>query len=275
MSCVIRGGARICGAPIPFNPPYRHSPLWHCASGTLDPPQGVEGTSTHLHGHERAGDGASPVARQWRRSARSRRKKRAGPDRGPVRSRTGSGGPIRVTHEVGRREARAGQGGWYRGERRTPALVPSSGPRRRRTAVTETPSYRPVPPQVDLPALEREVLEFWHAQQIFEKSVARNEGADSPGRGPSTRARRPRTAAPAPTTSSRGPSRTSSPGSGPCRATRSTARAAGTATASRSSWRSRRSSASPARPTSRPSASPSSTPGAASRCSATSTCGSR
>ena len=48
--------------------------------------------------------------------------------------------------------------------------------------MTETPSYRPVPPQVDLPALEREVLEFWHAQQIFEKSVARNEGApDSPG----------------------------------------------------------------------------------------------
>ena len=42
---------------------------------------------------------------------------------------------------------------------------------------------------------------------------------------------RPPTAAPAPTTSSRAPSRTSSRGSGPCRATRSTARAAGTATA--------------------------------------------
>ena len=40
-------------------------------------------------------------------------------------------------------------------------------------------SYRPVPPQVDLPALEHEVLEFWHEQKIFEKSVARNEGADS------------------------------------------------------------------------------------------------
>ena len=48
--------------------------------------------------------------------------------------------------------------------------------------MTETPSYRPVPPQVDLPALEREVLEFWHANEIFEKSVARNEGApESPG----------------------------------------------------------------------------------------------
>ncbi len=38
-------------------------------------------------------------------------------------------------------------------------------------------SYRPVPPQVDLPALEREVLEFWRREQIFAKSVARNEGA--------------------------------------------------------------------------------------------------
>ncbi len=39
--------------------------------------------------------------------------------------------------------------------------------------------YRPVPPQVDLPALESEVLAFWHEQQIFEKSVARNEGAQT------------------------------------------------------------------------------------------------
>ncbi len=39
--------------------------------------------------------------------------------------------------------------------------------------------YRPVPPQVDLPALEREVLDFWRTEQIFEKSVARNEGAET------------------------------------------------------------------------------------------------
>ena len=39
--------------------------------------------------------------------------------------------------------------------------------------------YTPVPPQVDLPALERDVLDFWKKQQIFEKSVARNAGADS------------------------------------------------------------------------------------------------
>ncbi len=38
-------------------------------------------------------------------------------------------------------------------------------------------TYRPVPPQVDLPTLESEVLDFWHEQQIFEKSVARNQGA--------------------------------------------------------------------------------------------------
>ena len=89
--------------------------------------------------------------------------------------------------------------------------------------------YRPVPPQVDLPALERDVLDFWREQQTFEKSVAAQRAA--PSRGPSTRARRPPTAGPAPTTSRRARSRTSSRASGPCRATRSTARAAGTATA--------------------------------------------
>jgi isoleucyl-tRNA synthetase len=39
--------------------------------------------------------------------------------------------------------------------------------------------YRPVPPQIDLPELEAGVLEFWHEQHIFEKSVARNEGAQT------------------------------------------------------------------------------------------------
>ncbi len=40
-------------------------------------------------------------------------------------------------------------------------------------------TYRPVPPQVDLPELESEVLDFWHEQHIFEKSVARNQGAQT------------------------------------------------------------------------------------------------
>ena len=31
--------------------------------------------------------------------------------------------------------------------------------------------YRPVPPQVDLPALEHGVLEFWREHRIFEKSL--------------------------------------------------------------------------------------------------------
>jgi isoleucyl-tRNA synthetase len=35
---------------------------------------------------------------------------------------------------------------------------------------------RPVPAQVDLPALEREVLEFWHDRDTFAKNLARNAG---------------------------------------------------------------------------------------------------
>ena len=40
-------------------------------------------------------------------------------------------------------------------------------------------SYRAVPPQVDLPELEREVLERWRRDSVFERSVARNEGAET------------------------------------------------------------------------------------------------
>lgn len=36
--------------------------------------------------------------------------------------------------------------------------------------------YRPVPPQVDLPALEHEVLDFWREHEVFTASVARNQG---------------------------------------------------------------------------------------------------
>ena len=38
-------------------------------------------------------------------------------------------------------------------------------------------TYRPVPPQVDLPALEREVLELWSAEDTFATSMAQREGA--------------------------------------------------------------------------------------------------
>lgn len=36
--------------------------------------------------------------------------------------------------------------------------------------------YRPVHPQVDLPAMEREVLDFWREHEVFNASVARNQG---------------------------------------------------------------------------------------------------
>ncbi|HSV40825.1 MAG TPA: isoleucine--tRNA ligase [Nocardioidaceae bacterium] len=39
--------------------------------------------------------------------------------------------------------------------------------------------YRPVPPQVDLPALEREVMALWRDNDTFVKSVRRNEGAQA------------------------------------------------------------------------------------------------
>ena len=38
-------------------------------------------------------------------------------------------------------------------------------------------TYRPVPPQVDLPALEREVLDLWAAEDTFATSMAQREGA--------------------------------------------------------------------------------------------------
>ncbi len=38
-------------------------------------------------------------------------------------------------------------------------------------------TYRPVPPQVDLPAMEREVLDLWAAEDTFATSMAQREGA--------------------------------------------------------------------------------------------------
>ncbi len=39
--------------------------------------------------------------------------------------------------------------------------------------------YRPVPPQVDLSALEHEILRFWRDDKIFERSLERTAGASS------------------------------------------------------------------------------------------------
>ena len=36
--------------------------------------------------------------------------------------------------------------------------------------------YRPVPPQVDLPAMEREILEFWDGADVFTKSLEQTDG---------------------------------------------------------------------------------------------------
>jgi isoleucyl-tRNA synthetase len=41
-----------------------------------------------------------------------------------------------------------------------------------------TAQYRPVPPQVDLPALERDVLTLWAEQQTFEKSMERTRDGE-------------------------------------------------------------------------------------------------
>ena len=38
------------------------------------------------------------------------------------------------------------------------------------------PTYRQVPAQVDLPALEHAVLDFWRDQKIFAKTLEQSEG---------------------------------------------------------------------------------------------------
>ena len=133
-------------------------------------------------------------------------------------------------------------------------------------------AYRPVPPQVDLPALEREVLDLWESQQTFARSVEL------------TRDEQPWTFYEGP------PTANGMPGTHHVEARvfkdvfprfqtmrrRYVARKGGWDCHGRpSSWPSRRSSASPARVTSRPSGSPSSTPAAGSRCCATSAPSSR
>jgi isoleucyl-tRNA synthetase len=39
------------------------------------------------------------------------------------------------------------------------------------------PRYRPVDPKVDLPAMERRILERWDAEGTFAASIARREGS--------------------------------------------------------------------------------------------------
>ncbi len=83
--------------------------------------------------------------------------------------------------------------------------------------MTTPPQYRPVPAQVDLPALEHAVLDFWRESKTFAKTLQQSEGRPE---WVFYEARPPRTACPAPTTSRPASSRTSSPASAPCAATR-------------------------------------------------------
>ena len=76
-----------------------------------------------------------------------------------------------------------------------------------------TGGYRQMPPQVDLPALEHDVLARWRDRDIFARSLAQT--ADRP-LWTFYEGRRPRTAGPAPTTSRRGSSRTCSPATRRC-----------------------------------------------------------
>ena len=112
--------------------------------------------------------------------------------------------------------------------------------------------YRPVSAQLDLPAMDADIIALWREASVFAKSLDATK--DGPRwtffEGPPTANGRP-----APTTSRPASSRTSSRASRPCRATTWTAGPAGTATACRWSWPWRRSSASPASGTSRRTAS--------------------
>ena len=39
--------------------------------------------------------------------------------------------------------------------------------------------YRPVPARIDLPGMEREILEFWETEDVFHRSLAQTENGPS------------------------------------------------------------------------------------------------
>ena len=81
----------------------------------------------------------------------------------------------------GRRLDVGGQGGWYRGVTATGTqpvvrLVPSPAAHRRRSPTREPRAATPpIPPQVDLAAMEREILELWEREDTFAKTLAQTE----------------------------------------------------------------------------------------------------
>src|SRR3954453_4822252 len=144
-------------------------------SGRLGPPHGVDGTSSSEHSRQRPGDGESPGVLSGAKITLSRRKS-ADPSQGrqvdPAAVRkSGRPGIHRAVKEGGT----AGAVGARRG-RPVSSLQPSSPGRSDEGPIVS--EYRPVPPQVDLPALEHEVLELWGDQKTFETSLDR--AADRP-----------------------------------------------------------------------------------------------
>src|SRR5581483_12391671 len=98
---------------------------------------------------------------------------------GPIRTGSGSKRSGHRTH----RSARSKKGGTA-----VPAasagVVPSSAHRRQTPAPLRSDeqrgpampgTYRPVPAQVDLPAMEHEVLDFWRAENVFAASLERTQ----------------------------------------------------------------------------------------------------
>ena len=115
MSRVIRRWREDMRRVDPLQPAVRST--LPTVSGTLVPPQGVDGTSSPTHGHERPGDGESPGAGQEEDhpGAAGRAPGTAAPRRpGSVEPAAvdPTGSPMKwVGEQV------AGQGGWYRGAR--------------------------------------------------------------------------------------------------------------------------------------------------------------
>ena len=188
---VIRGGARICGASIPFNSPC--AALSH-TSGTLVPPHGVEGTSTRSARPRASWGRCEPSGTAAGEDQPGVAGRTPGGTAWPRVSRTGSGGPARVTHEVGRRA-----GG--RPRRVVPRGTADAGPRPFVSGTTtkeakdrsEPSLHAPSPRRSTSPRSSARCCDFWREQQIFEKSVARNEGARDLDvlRGPAHRQRPP------------------------------------------------------------------------------------
>jgi hypothetical protein len=232
-----------------------HTPVSCRSAGVTEPLRwgpARTGTGTCVGGRQRSGDGASPGVRA--RGDHPRAVGRTGGSLGARLTRPDTGANERAGGRHG--DVRGdGQGGWYRGVRRgrTSSL-------RRDDDDGDVPpvtTYAALPPQVDLPALDAEVLAFWREHDVAARSLA-----DSEGRPPWVFYEGPPTANGMPGTHhvEARVFKDVFPRYRTMKGSTSPARPAGTATACRSRSRWRRSWASPARATSRPSAWPSSTP---------------